>query len=331
MDKIIIKEILEKYKVKIAVERGNEWRCHCPFHNDMNASMSINSDTGLWKCFASCGQGSFFKLILKLENDYEKAKKVYDSYFKDRGIHARIESKKKEINSIYAIKNNLADILKLQKIELPKEFVLIENENDCPKYLLSRLNIETIKYFKLGACYEGKYKNRIIIPIYFNDELHGFQARDMNIDSKLRYLFADNFESANFIFNFDNAKDCNEIIITEGAFSAMSAYEKGYKNVIALFAAVNRLSTIQLMNFMKSKFKTLIIAYDNDEDNKINSGLKARIELANQLKNYYRTFFMNMPKNIDFNDMKKEQIDNIYNNRTMFKGEKYACKIEKKN
>lgn len=35
---------------------GDEWQCHCPFHQDKNPSLSVNVSTGLWKCH-SCNAG----------------------------------------------------------------------------------------------------------------------------------------------------------------------------------------------------------------------------------------------------------------------------------
>ncbi len=34
--------------------------CLCPFHDDHNPSLSINLDTGRWKCFTGCGGGDVF-------------------------------------------------------------------------------------------------------------------------------------------------------------------------------------------------------------------------------------------------------------------------------
>jgi DNA primase len=40
----------------------------CPFHEDRNASLSVqfNSDRGHWRCFASCGGGDLLGFHMKL-------------------------------------------------------------------------------------------------------------------------------------------------------------------------------------------------------------------------------------------------------------------------
>jgi hypothetical protein len=45
----------------------------CPFHNDSHKSLSVNLETGLWKCFAGCGSGNRLQVAAKLRgNDGSK-------------------------------------------------------------------------------------------------------------------------------------------------------------------------------------------------------------------------------------------------------------------
>ncbi len=46
--------------------RGVQRYGHCPFHDDKSPSFSLNAQTGLWKCFAGCGQGDAFAFVSKL-------------------------------------------------------------------------------------------------------------------------------------------------------------------------------------------------------------------------------------------------------------------------
>ena len=51
-------------------KRGKNWTCRCPFHDDENASLSINSERRLWKCFGCTAAGDafdFLRLKEKLE------------------------------------------------------------------------------------------------------------------------------------------------------------------------------------------------------------------------------------------------------------------------
>ena len=57
----LTREVFETYFRK-SLPRGAEWspgqNAHCPFHNDDTASLSINVETGQFKCFAGCTEGN---------------------------------------------------------------------------------------------------------------------------------------------------------------------------------------------------------------------------------------------------------------------------------
>ncbi len=41
----------------------------CPFHEDSNPSFAVNLDSGLWKCFAGCGEGNAYQFAEKMGID----------------------------------------------------------------------------------------------------------------------------------------------------------------------------------------------------------------------------------------------------------------------
>lgn len=49
-----------QHVAKLGKAHGNGWaQGQCPFHDDRNASLSVNlaNPRGFWKCFAGCGSG----------------------------------------------------------------------------------------------------------------------------------------------------------------------------------------------------------------------------------------------------------------------------------
>lgn len=58
----------EKYEklVRIKSENSDEISAICPFHQDAQASLSINKKTGLWYCHAGCGGGNYDSFVDKL-------------------------------------------------------------------------------------------------------------------------------------------------------------------------------------------------------------------------------------------------------------------------
>ena len=48
-------------------KQGSSYVCICPFHNDKNPSMHINSQKGFYHCFACKAGGDVFKFIMLLK------------------------------------------------------------------------------------------------------------------------------------------------------------------------------------------------------------------------------------------------------------------------
>ncbi|MCC8495416.1 CHC2 zinc finger domain-containing protein [Xanthomonas hortorum pv. gardneri] len=62
---------------KLGNAHGNGWaQGQCPFHEDRNASFSVNlsSARGPWKCFAGCGSGDLVSFHMRLTGlDFKEA------------------------------------------------------------------------------------------------------------------------------------------------------------------------------------------------------------------------------------------------------------------
>ena len=58
---------------------NNRFTCICPFHNDVNPSMHVNDDKGLFHCFACGAGGDVINFIQKLEGipSFEACSRIY--------------------------------------------------------------------------------------------------------------------------------------------------------------------------------------------------------------------------------------------------------------
>jgi DNA primase len=115
-----------------------------------------------------------------------------------------------------------------QKIQLPKEFVSLCS-NKIPatgtyalKYLQSRgVTTEEIVRWKIGYCFSGEYRNRIVIPSFDEDgDVNYFVARSYNGDS---YKYKNPPASKDVIFNHLYIDWNRDLTIVEGAFDALVA------------------------------------------------------------------------------------------------------------
>ncbi|WP_269791009.1 CHC2 zinc finger domain-containing protein [Stenotrophomonas sp. Iso1] len=52
---------------KLGNAKSGGWaQGQCPFHEDLNASLSVNFSHGGWKCFAGCGSGDLITFHMRL-------------------------------------------------------------------------------------------------------------------------------------------------------------------------------------------------------------------------------------------------------------------------
>ena len=106
-------------------------------------------------------------------------------------------------------------------VEYPEYFSTSFSDSNsgkaCYNYLTKVRGIPHYKimYYKLGYCYAGKFKDCVVLPVYHDDALVFYIAR--NIYMK-RYINA-SLPNRAILFNLRNQK---RIIITEGIFDAIS-------------------------------------------------------------------------------------------------------------
>jgi hypothetical protein len=114
------------------------------------------------------------------------------------------------------------------KVELPQEFRTLTSKdrplisNPAFRYLRERgLSKDDILKWKIGYCYEGQYRNRIIIPSFNDDgDTNYFIARSYSGDS---YKYKNPRASKNIVFNELFVDWDQDLVIVEGVFDAIVA------------------------------------------------------------------------------------------------------------
>ena len=89
------------------------------------------------------------------------------------------------------------------------------------------------------------YYNRIIIPSYENGKLVYFQGRDLEQDSKIRYMNP-RLPRLQVVYFYDQIEDNSRIYITEGPFDAMTLHQ--YSSTCLLSNAISDPQVYKLMN-----------------------------------------------------------------------------------
>jgi len=126
-----------------------------------------------------------------------------------------------------------ADLDKLQKVELPKDFRLLTLANDVDpdvkaawRYVYSRgLTDKDAWYFKFGISEEPRWKRRIIMPSFDAEgNLNYFAARAIDRDRKPKYDNPD-IDKNPIVFNEINIDWSKRLILCEGPFDLVKCPE----------------------------------------------------------------------------------------------------------
>ena len=223
--------------------------CHPSKHK-----LEINLDTGQFQCWICGGEKGGFKGkgIYNLLKQAKASKKILDEV---KTLQPVNETKKQSSTEHKST---------VDTISLPSEYKPLYNitnpsliERHALVYLRGRgIYDEDIIKYNIGYCAEGKYKNRVIIPIYDKKgRLNYFVARSFD-DSSLAYL---NPQLSRDIIPNEYLINWNlPIILCEGIFDAIAIK----RNVIPLLG--KNIQNALMKKIVTSQVKKIYICLDKD-------------------------------------------------------------------
>jgi len=246
--------ILKKHGIPVK-SVGSAFLIPCPFHAEVTPSCSVRA-TG-FHCFGCTESGSISKLLIKLE-------------IMERPTFDLLQHKQDVLTKLLGDK--LAGVIGLPTDGLP--FV----------HGLKGITEETFKIF--GVFTSPHYKDRIVIPIYYNGKLRGLIKRNIS-DGQYDVQFYDGYTP----LNIDKIQS-NKLIIVEGSFDLFSVYQAGFHNVVASLSSSNSYSLVKWLNQISAT--NVYILYDGD-----NAGRRG----AQTLNNLYPdSTILELPEGLDPND-----------------------------
>ena len=197
-------------------DKGEELLFSCPVCNHHKNKFSVNLDKNAYKCWVCDYRGRNIRRLIRRF-----------------GTHTQLASW-----------NQLSDETDLQrfnnlfmddgvcegkvKTQLPSEFLSL-TVNPMPatgaraiKYLQARgITKSDILKWKIGFCFEGEYRNRIVIPSFDDDgDCSYFIARSYTGDS---YKYKNPRASKNIVFNELFIDWNSDLVLVEGVFDALVA------------------------------------------------------------------------------------------------------------
>ena len=267
-----------------------QFTIQCPFHEDQVDSCAINTDKGVWICFAGCGQGTLYSFLMKyLHISYEEAQQLVI---------------KGQVN----FDINLFDDLVEDENIMP-ELAFPFKQGFVPEWIFDRgFNKETLGKWGCGI----DTWNGLVIPIEDKDSrLVGWVTRkDFGTP---KYLYSKGLKKSKLLFGqqFLRAKT-PFVCITEGTLDTMWLDQNGFPSVAILGAS---LSKSQEELFSSLQTEELVLCLDNDEAGQI--GLNKAMACLS--KNFVVSY-IKIPKEYkDVQDVREiNELTTIINDKTFF-------------
>lgn len=305
-------------------QKGKNYFCVCPFHDDHSPSMSLSTEKQIYKCFSCGATGNVFTFVSEYENvTFIEAVSIVANKCGMELSQATIKSNTsqifKEEHEIMELsqkffQNNLRtdagkealNYLKERGIndDIIKEFGigLSIDSNDSLLTLLTKKNYDIKKLSDIGLIniVNGKtydmFTRRITFPLWDKDgNIVGFSARiyrgEKEVSKYMNSRESKLFKKGETLYNYHNAKDAakreKKIIVVEGFMDAIRIAASGLKNVVALQGTAMTQDQINLLKKLRVK---VILCLDND-----NAGLIATVNNGEELvKNDVETYVVRL-------------------------------------
>lgn len=241
-------ELLDSQGVEVHTQSGTEVAIYCPFHDNVHSpACYINTKTGLWQCFnPSCGKKGNFRQLYK-----HMTGKTYGREWILDPVNLQ-----RELDLALVIKDGTEE-LSTDSIQVNYE----SGEVDNLQTLVDRgYDLDILEYFEIGY---SKVKDRVVIPVRDPQyKLVGLIGRAIHDWQEPRYLYNKGFKRADVLFNIQNAKQYDSVIICEGSLDAIKVAQSGFKNVVATLGA--KVSPNQV-RMIKKYFDAITVFSDNDD------------------------------------------------------------------
>ena len=293
-------------------QRGKNYVCVCPFHDDHSPSMSVSPEKQIYKCFACGKTGNVFTFV----SDYE------DVPFIDAvaivaekcGMEFK-RSVTKKTNTIFKTEYEIMNLSQKYfqnnlRTEFGKEAMKYLNErglnekiikdfgiglsldsNDTLLSLLTKkgydekLLVEIGLVNNVGGKFYDMFSRRITFPLWDKDgNIVGFSARvyrgEKDVSKYMNSRESKIFKKGETLYNYHNAKDVakreKKIILVEGFMDAIRLASEGIENVVALQGTAMTKEQIELLKKLRVE---VVLCLDND-----NAGLIATLNNGAELE-----------------------------------------------
>lgn len=266
-------QLLHHYKFHNVHHNGNMIRSCCKIHDGNNPTgFVMDTETGLWYCWTGgCGGGDMITLVQKMENiGFKSAVQFLADLFKINLANATISERKanhiKELQTwIKAIRSRSIEEHVEYHVNVPVKEVI--KFRDFQEETLRHFNLGHVNKIQLQKRNGEHYtlRNRLLIPIIQDGKQVGVSLRRVkNTDIPKWSHQPLHIHTRNMLYNFDEVKTCNKIVIVEGMFDVWAYHELG----ISACATFGAHITEQQYRMLMRTGADLVFSYDGDEKGK---------------------------------------------------------------
>lgn len=287
------------------VERGES-------RPDTKGRLWVNPKKGTFFCYNCHWDGNLVRLIQHYSNaNYEAALKILKGKTPNPLEHLNFTLLQEMID-------DEDDRESMSAVDLPYGFKSFEEHPDesvFTAYLEYRgIPLEYAVSHGWGFTETGYTANRIIVPCYQDDELVFWQARDVLEEEheawgtkEYRKVLNPRGVSANkVLYNFDNAKEYQEIVLVEGFIDAVKVGD------MAVATNGKHLHPAQMDLLTQTKAERICILWDHDAYHDGSQKRKSSVERATALlKAYFEVRTVKLPEGVDAGDYAVGELDSI--------------------
>lgn len=252
---------------------GRNFKANCPFHNEKTPSFIVSPERQIWHCFG-CGKGGdAFTFLMEYENlEFPESLRILAKKagveLRESSFNKTERSEKEKIFSINnhalkfyhyiltshkAGKNALSYLTQKRKIGkgIIEAFELGFSPNTgsaLSDYLIKKKNYKNNELLLAGISVErgGRiydfFKGRIMFPLFdHRGNVTGFSGRSLDDKEMPKYINTREtsvYHKGNMFFGLNSAKEeikqKQDAIIVEGEFDAISLFQQGIKNTVAI-------------------------------------------------------------------------------------------------
>lgn len=301
-------KVLWYYNLLEHVCQGKE-QIICPFHEDINPSMTVDLDHGSYFCFGCQEAGDALKFVQKMEsknglNELQGCKKFFQILKSEKCSNVVVQHAKQQqkgSKQLYA-----------EAYDYYHGLSTIKWTNDCKdkdqqqiiKYMAKRgFDCNTLNKCGCKVNYNQSYG--MIFPMMDNGKFKGWVCRTMipEVEQKRKYLYNKGFRRRTTLVG--DYQGCDVVFVVEGYMDRLKFIQFGVDNVVAILGW--KMSQLQYNKIIKANPNMIVVsALDNDECGK--KGSKYLHKLFGD--HYVRFQYLKGIK--DPGEMDQQQFDKMY-------------------